>query len=216
MEDWLSGGEPLQVSAVAWTEFLCGPVRPAHVEWGRIPVRTPSRAGRPGSGAGGKAVRAGRPAPSLSGRLHDRGDSNRGGSWTGHDQSDGLRPLRRERSAVVVACGAQSSATQVGPAGRGCEHRRIGGDRAMTIGLATRFREASQGPGYRWWVLAAVECANFVVYMDGFIVTLALPAMARQFGWALRNQVGTGRLPRYPDGHPAARRPPGGPVGASR
>ena len=28
-----------------------------------------------------------------------------------------------------------------------------------------------------------------------------------------RNQVGTGRLPRYPDGHPAARRPPGGPVG---
>ena len=52
----------------------------------------------------------------------------------------------------------------------------------MTIGLATRFREASQGPAYRWWVLAAVECGNFVVYMDGFIVTLALPAMARQFG----------------------------------
>ena len=45
-----------------------------------------------------------------------------------------------------------------------------------------RFREASQGPAYRWWVLAAVECGNFVVYMDGFIVTLALPAMARQFG----------------------------------
>ena len=52
----------------------------------------------------------------------------------------------------------------------------------MTIGLATPFREASQGPAYRWWVLAAVECGNFVVYMDGFIVTLALPAMARQFG----------------------------------
>jgi EmrB/QacA subfamily drug resistance transporter len=52
----------------------------------------------------------------------------------------------------------------------------------MTIGLATRFREASQGPSYRWWVLAAVECGNFVVYMDGFIVTLALPALARQFG----------------------------------
>ena len=52
----------------------------------------------------------------------------------------------------------------------------------MTIGLAIRFREASQGPAYRWWVLVAVECGNFVVYMDGFIVTLALPAMARQFG----------------------------------
>ncbi|MGA2228068.1 MAG: MFS transporter, partial [Syntrophobacteraceae bacterium] len=52
----------------------------------------------------------------------------------------------------------------------------------MTIGLVTRFREASQGPAYRWWVLAAVECGNFVVYMDGFIVTLALPAMARHFG----------------------------------
>ena len=52
----------------------------------------------------------------------------------------------------------------------------------MTIGLVTRLREASQGPDYRWWVLAAVECGNFVVYMDAFIVTLALPAMARQFG----------------------------------
>ncbi|MGO9019440.1 MAG: MFS transporter [Syntrophobacteraceae bacterium] len=52
----------------------------------------------------------------------------------------------------------------------------------MTIRLVTRLREASQGPAYRWWVLAAVECGNFVVYMDGFIVTLALPAMARQFG----------------------------------
>src|SRR6185369_347614 len=52
----------------------------------------------------------------------------------------------------------------------------------MTIGLATRFREASQGPSYRWWALAAVECGNFVVYMDGFIVTLALPTLARHFG----------------------------------
>ena len=56
------------------------------------------------------------------------------------------------------------------------------GDRAKRSGLATRLREASQGPAYRWWVLAAVECGNFVVYMDGFIVTLALPAMARHFG----------------------------------
>lgn len=37
----------------------------------------------------------------------------------------------------------------------------------------------------RWWTLAAVECGNFVVYMDGFIVTLAMPAMARQFGVGL-------------------------------
>lgn len=37
----------------------------------------------------------------------------------------------------------------------------------------------------RWWVLAAVECGNFVVYMDGFIVTQALPAMAREFGVGL-------------------------------
>jgi EmrB/QacA subfamily drug resistance transporter len=51
----------------------------------------------------------------------------------------------------------------------------------MTIGPATRLRESLQGPAGRWWVLAAVECGNFVVYMDGFIVTLALPAMARQF-----------------------------------
>jgi EmrB/QacA subfamily drug resistance transporter len=37
----------------------------------------------------------------------------------------------------------------------------------------------------RWWTLTAVECGNFVVYMDGFIVTLALPAMAREFGVGL-------------------------------
>src|SRR5262249_17252573 len=56
------------------------------------------------------------------------------------------------------------------------------GDRPMTSGLAARLAESSRGSGRRWWVLAAVECGNFVVYMDAFIVTLALPAMARQFG----------------------------------
>src|SRR5262245_54771254 len=35
---------------------------------------------------------------------------------------------------------------------------------------------------HRWWALTAVECGNFVVYMDAFIVTLALPTMARDFG----------------------------------
>jgi len=34
----------------------------------------------------------------------------------------------------------------------------------------------------RWWVFTAVQCGNFIVYMDGFIVTLALPALAREFG----------------------------------
>lgn len=42
----------------------------------------------------------------------------------------------------------------------------------------------------RWWTLAAMECGNFVVYMDGFIVTLALPAMARQFGVGCRFSSG--------------------------
>lgn len=37
----------------------------------------------------------------------------------------------------------------------------------------------------RWWVLAAVECGNFAVYMDGFVVALALPALARHFGASL-------------------------------
>lgn len=45
--------------------------------------------------------------------------------------------------------------------------------------------EAAHGPNRRWWVLGAVECGNFVVYMDAFIVTLALPAMASQFGVGL-------------------------------
>jgi predicted nucleic acid-binding protein len=29
---WLAAGEPLGMSAVAWAEFLCGPVAPASVE----------------------------------------------------------------------------------------------------------------------------------------------------------------------------------------
>lgn len=45
--------------------------------------------------------------------------------------------------------------------------------------------EAAHGPSRRWWVLGAVECGNFVVYMDAFIVTLALPAMGAQFGVGL-------------------------------
>jgi EmrB/QacA subfamily drug resistance transporter len=45
--------------------------------------------------------------------------------------------------------------------------------------------EVAPGAAHRWWALAAVECGNFVVYMDGFVVTLALPALARQFGVAL-------------------------------
>jgi len=45
----------------------------------------------------------------------------------------------------------------------------------------TSLRNIFQGPNHRWWALSAVECGNFLVYMDAFIVTLALPAIARQF-----------------------------------
>jgi EmrB/QacA subfamily drug resistance transporter len=52
----------------------------------------------------------------------------------------------------------------------------------MMSGPATHLQDTTRGPAHRWWVLAAVEIGNFVVYMDGFIVTLALPAMSRHFG----------------------------------
>jgi predicted nucleic acid-binding protein len=32
LRSWLSAGEPLGMSAVAWTEFLCGPVEPSGVD----------------------------------------------------------------------------------------------------------------------------------------------------------------------------------------
>ena len=32
LRSWLSAGEPLGMSAVAWVEFLCGPVEPSGVE----------------------------------------------------------------------------------------------------------------------------------------------------------------------------------------
>jgi len=46
--------------------------------------------------------------------------------------------------------------------------------------------EARPEPRQRWRVLAVVECGNFLVYMDAFIVTLALPALSRHFGVGLR------------------------------
>jgi EmrB/QacA subfamily drug resistance transporter len=48
-----------------------------------------------------------------------------------------------------------------------------------------RLHQVVRGPSHRWWALGAVQCGNFVVYMDSFIVTLALPAMARQYGCGL-------------------------------
>jgi len=51
----------------------------------------------------------------------------------------------------------------------------------MSTGLIRSWQNAAQGGSHRWWALAAVECGNFVVYMDSFIVTLALPTMARRF-----------------------------------
>ena len=53
-------------------------------------------------------------------------------------------------------------------------------------GMISRFGAmAEDAPQRRWWVLAAVEVGNFVVYMDAFIVALALPSMARDFGVGL-------------------------------
>ena len=53
-----------------------------------------------------------------------------------------------------------------------------------------------------WWTLVAVECGNFAVYMDGFIVTLALPAMAREFGLGIRSVISA---QRGPDAQPEGR-----------
>lgn len=32
LREWLGGGEALGISAIGWTEFLCGPVDPHHIE----------------------------------------------------------------------------------------------------------------------------------------------------------------------------------------
>ena len=32
LRKWLRAGERLRISAIGWTEFLCGPVEPRHVE----------------------------------------------------------------------------------------------------------------------------------------------------------------------------------------
>jgi EmrB/QacA subfamily drug resistance transporter len=86
----------------------------------------------------------------------------------------------------MAASGSSPPATELtrGVAGRlrpAVAFHHAGRSESVTIGASGRVRAASQGPAYRWWALAAVECGNFVVYMDAFIVTLALPAMARQF-----------------------------------
>ena len=57
------------------------------------------------------------------------------------------------------------------------------------MGMAAKHNKNHQftefhAPGkyHPWHVLAAFEIVNFVVYMDGFIVNLALPWMMREFG----------------------------------
>jgi predicted nucleic acid-binding protein len=32
LREWLRSGERLHISAIGWTEFLCGPVEPQHIE----------------------------------------------------------------------------------------------------------------------------------------------------------------------------------------
>jgi EmrB/QacA subfamily drug resistance transporter len=40
-------------------------------------------------------------------------------------------------------------------------------------------------PGYKWWVLAVVQCSFMLVGVDSTIVNLALPTMAREMGASL-------------------------------
>src|SRR5262245_27217077 len=56
---------------------------------------------------------------------------------------------------------------------------------AMLTPHVEAVREVTRRDAHRWWALAAVECGNFVVYMDAFTVTLALPAMVREYGVGL-------------------------------
>ena len=57
-------------------------------------------------------------------------------------------------------------------------HREVPGNNVAPASTRPSTNDAASP----WWTLVAVECGNFAVYMDGFIVTLALPAMAREFG----------------------------------
>ena len=50
--------------------------------------------------------------------------------------------------------------------------------------------ETRPEPRQRWRVLAVVEFGNFLVYMDAFVVTLALPALSRHFGVGLSDVRG--------------------------
>ena len=52
-------------------------------------------------------------------------------------------------------------------------------------GVPDPFADTRPEPRQRWRVLAAVECGNFLVYMDAFVVTLSLPTLSRYFGVGL-------------------------------
>lgn len=54
-------------------------------------------------------------------------------------------------------------------------------------GLAAHAERLAAAPGYRWWVLGVVQFGNLLAALDSTIVTLALPAIARD----LRVGLGT-------------------------
>ena len=43
LREWLSRGKPLGISSIGWTELLCGPMEPEHLELARVivPQRLP-------------------------------------------------------------------------------------------------------------------------------------------------------------------------------
>jgi hypothetical protein len=78
-QQWAAANESFGISAVAWAEYLCGPLDPAGEALARSMFPVPENLQRTRRGSGRPAVQPDRTPFPLAGRLHDcgRGDSVR-------------------------------------------------------------------------------------------------------------------------------------------